>query len=57
VVPYPALLNSVKNEPNSAKYVLVPFNEPDWIWYGTSGSKLTSFENDWKTVTSRSARC
>jgi hypothetical protein len=44
------VVNSVKNEPDSSKYVLVPFNEPDWIWYGTSGSALTSFENDWKTV-------
>jgi hypothetical protein len=44
------VVNSVKNQPNAGKYMLVPFNEPDWIWYGTSGSALTSFENDWKTV-------
>lgn len=44
------VVDSIKNEPNAGKYVLVPFNEPDWIWYGTSGSALTNFENDWKTV-------
>lgn len=44
------VVNSVKNQPNASKYVLVPFNEPDWIWYGNSGSSLTAFENDWKTV-------
>lgn len=44
------VVNSIKNQPDASKYVLVPFNEPDWIWYGTSGSALTSFEDDWKTV-------
>jgi hypothetical protein len=44
------VVDSVKNEPNADDYVLIPFNEPDWIWYGTSGTLLTNFENDWKTV-------
>ena len=44
------VVNSIKNQPNASKYMLVPFNEPDNIWYGSSGTKLTDFENDWKTV-------
>jgi hypothetical protein len=28
----------------------VPFNEPDWIWYSSSGSKFTQFLNDWKAA-------
>ncbi|QGQ96034.1 hypothetical protein EHS13_14680 [Paenibacillus psychroresistens] len=44
------MANQVKNNPNRSKFLYVPFNEPDWIWYGTSGTKLTNFKNDWKTV-------
>lgn len=44
------IANQVKNNANRTKFLYVPFNEPDWIWYGTSGTKLTAFENDWKTV-------
>jgi hypothetical protein len=40
----------VMNSGNASLYRFVIFNEPDWIWYGTSGSKLTSLENDWKTA-------
>ena len=51
---YSALVKSevakVQAAPNASKYIYVPFNEPDWIWYGTSGSNLTNFENDWKTI-------
>jgi hypothetical protein len=51
---YSALVKSevakVQAAPNASKYIYVPFNEPDWIWYGNSGSKLTDFENDWKTI-------
>jgi hypothetical protein len=51
---YSALVKSevakVQAAPNASKYIYVPFNEPDWIWYGPSGSQLTSFENDWKTI-------
>jgi hypothetical protein len=43
-------VDEVKAAPNASKYIFVPFNEPDWIWYGTSGSELTDFENDWKTI-------
>jgi hypothetical protein len=43
-------VNKIKAAPDASKYIYVPFNEPDWIWYGTSGSKLTSFLNDWKTI-------
>ncbi|QGQ96044.1 hypothetical protein EHS13_14745 [Paenibacillus psychroresistens] len=44
------IANQVKNNANRSKFLYVPFNEPDWIWYGTSGTKLTNFKNDWKTV-------
>jgi hypothetical protein len=43
-------VDEVKAAPNASKYIFVPFNEPDWIWYGNSGSKLTDFENAWKTI-------
>lgn len=32
------------------EFVYVLFNEPDWIWYGSSGSKLTKFLNDWDVI-------
>lgn len=35
---------------NEIEFVYVLFNEPDWIWYGTSGSKLTKFQNDWDVI-------
>ncbi|GGI46619.1 hypothetical protein GCM10008018_18000 [Paenibacillus marchantiophytorum] len=44
------MANQVKSNPNRSKFLYVPFNEPDWIWYGTSGTNLTNFKNDWKTV-------
>ncbi|RKP57324.1 hypothetical protein D7Z26_04940 [Cohnella endophytica] len=44
------IANQVKNNANRTKFLYVPFNEPDWIWYGNSGTKLTNFQNDWKTV-------
>lgn len=44
------IANQVKNNVNRTRFLYVPFNEPDWIWYGTSGTKLTNFQNDWKTV-------
>jgi hypothetical protein len=36
-------------DPNRSKYVYVPFNEPDWIWYNNS-TLLTQLLNDWKTA-------
>jgi hypothetical protein len=44
---------AVKADPNRAFFHYVPFNEPDWIWYGPSGSKLTQLMNDWKKVYAR----
>ncbi|GGI46637.1 hypothetical protein GCM10008018_18090 [Paenibacillus marchantiophytorum] len=44
------IANQVKNHKDRSKFLYVPFNEPDWIWYGTSGTKLNDFKNDWKTV-------
>jgi len=44
------IANAVKNHPQRSKFLYVPFNEPDWIWYGKSGTKFTNFKNDWKTV-------
>ncbi len=35
---------------NRKYMVYVPFNEPDWIWYGTSLSKINTFCADWKKV-------
>ena len=47
------VVNSVKNQPNASKYVLVPFNEPDNIWYSNSGQGLINLQNDWKSVYQR----
>jgi hypothetical protein len=44
------VIDYVKADPNRSFVRYDPFNEPDWIWYGTSGTKLTKFENDWKKV-------
>jgi hypothetical protein len=44
---------SVVADPNRTFFHYIPFNEPDWIWYGTSGTNLTNFCNDWKTVYNR----
>ena len=35
---------------NRSFMVYVPFNEPDWIWYGTSLSQINSFCTDWEKV-------
>ncbi len=42
------VIDSVKKDANRSFVRYDPFNEPDWIWYGSSGSKLTQFLNDWK---------
>ncbi|MCR4744143.1 MAG: FIVAR domain-containing protein [Lachnospiraceae bacterium] len=39
-----------KSEEEKAAYSYVLFNEPDNIWYGNSGTKLTSLCEDWKTI-------
>lgn len=38
---------AVAAQPNSSDYVYIPFNEPDWIWYGNDINRLF---NDWKRV-------
>lgn len=43
------MVRKLAADPNHDKYVYVPFNEPDWIWYNNSG-KLQTLFNDWKTV-------
>ncbi|WP_372443616.1 AzlC family ABC transporter permease [Streptomyces adelaidensis] len=47
------MVADVKADPNYGKYVYVPFNEPDWIWYSGMFSNTTTrqkFFDDWKTV-------
>lgn len=44
---------SVVADPNRDYFHYVPFNEPDWIWYGFSGEKFSCFLNDWKAVYER----
>ncbi len=41
------MVRKVVADPNRSKYVYVPFNEPDQIWY--SGN-VTGLCNDWKTI-------
>ncbi|MBD0382540.1 carbohydrate-binding protein [Paenibacillus sedimenti] len=43
------MVRALNANPNRDKYVYVPFNEPDWIWYNNS-TKLQQLFNDWKTV-------
>ena len=43
------MINAVMADPNYGKYVYVPFNEPDWIWYGglyTNATTKQKFFND-----------
>ena len=44
---------SVKADRNRTFMHYVPFNEPDWIWYATSGARFTQFLADWKTTFNR----
>ncbi len=39
-----------KTDEEKAFYSYVLFNEPDNIWYSNSGTKLTTFCNDWLTI-------
>ncbi|WP_433062926.1 RICIN domain-containing protein [Dactylosporangium sp. CS-033363] len=48
-----AIADKVVANPNRSRFVYVPFNEPDWIWYATSGTKFTQFLNDWKAAYQR----
>ncbi|MGW0648847.1 RICIN domain-containing protein [Streptomyces umbrinus] len=47
------MVADVKADSNYGKYVYVPFNEPDWIWYSgmfTNATTRQKFFDDWKTV-------
>lgn len=44
------ITNKIKNDPNRASYVYVPFNEPDLIWYQ---GNLSGFLSAWRTVYQR----
>ncbi|GAA3233071.1 RICIN domain-containing protein [Dactylosporangium siamense] len=48
-----AITNKVVANPNRSRFIYVPFNEPDWIWYANSGTKLTQLLNDWKAAYQR----
>jgi hypothetical protein len=53
------IVDGVRASADSSRYVFVPFNEPDNIWYdlNPSGSdfstEMTQFEQDWTTVYQR----
>jgi hypothetical protein len=50
------IVDGVRNSPDASRYVFVPFNEPDWIWYTLNpagsdfGTEMAQFEQDWTTV-------
>ena len=53
------IVDGVRSSPDASRYVFVPFNEPDWIWYTLDpadsdfGTEMTRFEQDWTTVYQR----
>jgi hypothetical protein len=53
------IVDGVRAQPDADKYVFVPFNEPDWIWYSLNpsasnfSSEMSQFEQDWTTVYQR----
>jgi hypothetical protein len=53
------IVSSLKNTPHASRYVYVPFNEPNNIWYSlnpsasTFTSQMAAFEQDWTTVYQR----
>ncbi|MDX2528664.1 CBM35 domain-containing protein [Streptomyces europaeiscabiei] len=54
------IVKEVSAAPNSDRFVYIPFNEPDLIWYGLNASDQTKYEanrdrflKDWKTVHER----
>ncbi|WP_319056534.1 CBM35 domain-containing protein [Streptomyces europaeiscabiei] len=54
------IVKEVSADPNSDRFVYIPFNEPDLIWYGLNASDQTKYEanrdrflKDWKTVHER----
>jgi hypothetical protein len=54
------IVEEVAADPNSDRFVHIPFNEPDLIWYGLNASDQGTYEanrdrflRDWKTVHQR----
>ena len=53
------IVDGVRSSPDASRYVFVPFNEPDWIWYTLDpsdsdfGTEMAQFEQDWTTVYQR----
>lgn len=54
------IVAAVVDDPHRENYVYVPFNEPDWIWYGLNTGDAAEYERnrdrflgDWKTVVER----
>src|SRR5690625_858122 len=54
------MLEQITAHPHRDRFVYVPFNEPDWIWYGLNTSDQSQYEAnrdrflaDWKTVYER----
>lgn len=53
------VVDQVEAGPNASKYVFVPFNEPDNIWYSLNPSsssfstQMSDFEQDWTAVYDR----
>jgi len=44
------MVAAVTHRPDVAKFQWVPFNEPDWIWYGDWGKDRERFLADWTLV-------
>ncbi|KOU73310.1 cellulosome protein [Streptomyces sp. MMG1533] len=54
------IVKEVSADPNSDRFVYIPFNEPDWIWYNIGVADQAQYEanrdrffKDWKTVYQR----
>lgn len=51
------MVRRVAASPDASSFVFVPFNEPDWIWYGLNAADTATyranrakFESDWTAV-------
>ncbi|WP_051815878.1 hypothetical protein, partial [Glycomyces tenuis] len=47
------IVPAMEAEPNADRLVYVPFNEPDWIWYGLSSGEQEDFDRflaDWTST-------
>ncbi len=54
------IVKEISADPNSDRFVYIPFNEPDFIWYKLNGSDQAEYEAErdrflahWKTVCQR----